>query len=207
MNVIDGFTTIAENEVGYEETGVNITKYNEWADNHSIWFTQVQGLAWCASFVAWCIHELMPDFLWQPDTFCLDDRCCWSDHWMANFKEAGRFYNMPNAGDLAFKKNHVAIVVEVHPTTESVIVVEGNKSDCVELSSYSWRYWLGYGRPKWDNVLLQPIQKPETTSAKEFVINQGIYIGRKDGEMHWEDNLTREEMALILYRYWKKFNK
>ena len=203
MKVIKDFIAIARNEVGYTETGTNITKYNEWADEHSIWFTKVQGLAWCTTFVAWCLSKL-GDYLWSDETFCLDDKCCWSDHWMDNFKKADRFFPAPQVGDFAFRNGHIAIVEIVNEKARTVTVIEGNSHNSVERNTYNWNYWLGFGWPNWK---LLPRQKTETTSAKEFVINQGIYIGREDGEMHWEDNLTREEMALILYRYWRKFNK
>ena len=206
MSVIDDFIAIAKQEIGYEESGVNITKYNEWADNHSVWFTRVQGLSWCTTFVAWCICELKPDFLWEPSIFCLDDKCCWSDHWMNNFKKAKRFYNLPNVGDFAFRNGHIGIVSSVN-SKGTFCVIEGNIGDLVVERIYSVSQWIGFGRPDWEKMEKLPLKESETTSAKEFVINHGIYIGRDDGEMHWEDNLTREEMALILYRYWKKFNK
>lgn len=206
MTVIDNFIAIAKKEIGYTETGINLTKYNDWADNHSIWFTEVHGLAWCATFVAWCIWKAVPDFLWNPSIFCLDDKCCWSDHWMDNFKKAKRFYNQPNVGDLAFRNGHVGIVSEI-VSSGTFKVIEGNTDNAVKERLYSCTGWLGFGRPDWGDGRILPVQEPEATSAKEFVINQGIYIGKDDGEMHWKDNLTREEMAIILYRYWRKFNK
>ena len=206
MSVINDFISIARAEIGYKESGVNITKYNEWADNHSVWFTRVQGLSWCTTFVAWCICELKPDFLWEPSIFCLDDKCCWSDHWMDNFKQAKRFYNLPNVGDFAFRNGHMGIVSSLS-STGKFYVIEGNTTNSVMERIYYASQWAGFGRPDWEKLKELPFKESEETSAKEFVINQGIYIGRNDGEMHWEDNLTREEMALILYRYWKKFNK
>lgn len=207
MNVIDNFIAIAKKEIGYQESEVNITKYNEWADTVSIWFTKVQGLAWCTSFVAWCIDQLSADYLFTLDDVCVDSKCCWSDHWMANFKQESRWYSVPFIGDLAFRNGHIGIVESVNLKAELVTTIEGNSHNSVERNTYPWKYWLGFGRPNWDDFWEAAYERDETTSAKEFVINQGIYIGREDGEMHWGDNLTREEMALILYRYWRKFNK
>ena len=207
MSVISDFINIASKEIGYKETGINITKYNEWADEKGIWFTKVQGLAWCTSFVAWCIYKLAPKYSWKDNPFCIDFNSCWSDHWMYNFKEGGRLYTTPEVGDLAFKNGHVGIVVAFNPRSDLVQVIEGNVGNSVNREWYPLTHWLGFGRPYWDFFKILPVQESETTSAKEFVSNNGIYIGRGDGEMHWEDNLTREEMALILYRYWRKFNK
>lgn len=204
MKVIDDFIAIARKEVGYTETGINLTKYNDWADAVSIWFTKVQGMAWCATFVAWCINEVSQKYLLTLNDVCCDDKCCWSDHWMDNFKKAKRFYNLPNVGDFAFRNGHIGIVSSVD-SKGAFHAIEGNIGDSVVERIYSVSQWLGFGRPNWGDFYAP--QTTETTSAKEFVINQGIYIGKEDGEMHWEDNLTREEMALILYRYWRKFNK
>lgn len=206
MSVITDFINIARKEIGYKENGVNITKYNEWADERSVWFTRVQGLAWCTSFVAWCIYKLAPKYSWKGNPFCMDSNCCWSDHWMSNFKEDGGFYTTPEVGDLAFKNGHVGIVSEVISST-TFRVIAGNVTNSVAETLYPIIQWLGFGRPNWSDVLILPVQEPETVSAKEFVINHGIYVGKEDGKMHWNDNPTREEMALILYRYWKKFNK
>lgn len=206
MMVIDDFLAIANKEVGYTETGVNLTKYNDWADTELIWFTKVHGLAWCATFVAWCIFQLSK-YLWSEETFCLDDKCCWSDHWMDNFKKAGRLFHAPNIGDFAFRNGHVGIVEIVNSKSMFVTTIEGNSHNSVEKHTYPWNYWLGFGRPNWNDLYISPLRISETTSAKEFVINQGIYIGREDGEMHWEDDLTREEMAIVLYRIWRKFLK
>lgn len=207
MNVIDNFIAIAKKEVGYKETGVNITKYNEWADKESFWFAKVQGLSWCTSFVAWCIIKLSEDYIFTLDDACLDSKCCWSDHWMNNFKKKSRWYSKPLMGDLAFKIGHVGIVIGYSYLTDSVVTIEGNYNDGVSTVTRTAAEWRGFGRPDWDSFWEAAYERSETTSAKEFVINQGIYIGRDDGEMHWEDNLTREEMALILYRYWRKFSK
>ena len=207
MNVIDDFIAIAQKEVGYTETGVNLTKYNDWADAVSIWFTKVQGLAWCATFVAWCINELSMKYLFTLDDVCVDSKCCWSDHWMDNFKKESRWYSKPLKGDLAFKNSHVGIVIGYNYLTDSVFTIEGNYNDGVRTVTRTAAEWLGFGRPNWDDFCGVDYEKNEITTAKEFVINQGIYIGREDGEMHWEDNLTREEMAIVLYRIWRKFLK
>ena len=206
MGVEQVLINFARKEVGYKETPTNITKYNQWADDNDYWFTSVQGCAWCTTFVAYCIEKSLNKYDWDLEDFCLDDNCCWSDKWMENFKIAGRFYNSPQIGDFAFRKGHIGIVsaIESHGI---ITTIEGNCNDGVEEIKHTKDYWLGYGRPMWEKLAPPPILFPEDAQAKQFVINQGIYIGKTDGKMHWEDALTREEMALILYRYWKKFNK
>lgn len=198
--------SFAQNEIGYTETPVNITKYNQWADDNEYWFTNVQGCSWCTTFVAYCIEKSLNRYDWELEDFCLDDKCCWSDQWMNNFKVAGRFHDNPRIGDFAFKKGHIGIVSGIR-SDGFIHTVEGNYNDCVCERTTKITDWIGFGRPLWEKILRRPEAEPEDVQAKTFVINQGIYIGKKDGEMHWGDNLTREEMALILYRYWRKFNK
>ena len=207
MGVIDDFIAIARKEVGYKECGNNITKYNEWADNNSVWFVKVQGYAWCATFVAWCINELAANYLLTPTDFYCDNKCCWADRWRALFKDGMSLFTVPQIGDLAFRNGHVGIVANIDIKNNQVDIIEGNVGNSVNIEWYEISYWLAFGRPNWNVIKPRLSYTSEATSAKEFVINQGIYIGKDDGEMHWEDNLTREEMALILYRYWRKFNK
>lgn len=203
QNLID----FAKGEIGYKESPVNITKYNQWADENDYWFTKVQGCAWCTTFVAYCIEQSLKEYEWDLDDFCLDNNCCWSDKWMNNFKIAGKFFNIPRIGDLAFRKGHVGIVSDFSLNKDYIYTIEGNCEDGVLEKTRRIDYWIGFGRPSWDLII--PFKEPnsEIKDAEMFVINQGIYIGKDDGEMHWEDNLTREEMAIILYRYWRKFNR
>ena len=104
------------------------------------------------------------------------------------------------------RKGHIGIVSGV-TSTGPIYTIEGNCADSVRERKNPINWWLGFGRPNWENIVFLPKPDTENTQAKMWCINQGIYIGRDDGEMHWEDNLTREEMALILHRYWMKFNK
>lgn len=197
----------AKGELGYSETPVNITKYNQWADDNDYWFAKVQGCSWCTTFVAYCIEKSLKGASWELEDFCLDDKCCWSDQWMNNFKLAGRFWVInPRIGDFAFRKGHIGIVSGV-TSDGTIYTIEGNYADSVMERKNPIKWWLGFGRPKWENVIMPPKVDPEDVQAKMWAINQGIYIGREDGEMHWKDSLTREEMAIILYRYWMKFNK
>lgn len=208
MKPIDKVIQFALGEVGYKESPINITKYNDWADSEGIWFTKVQGCSWCTTFIWYCIEKALSwkEYEFDLEDFCVDSNCCWSDSWMNNFKYAGRFYTVdPQVGDLAFMKGHVGLVVA---TKQGYIeTVEGNVADSVQLKKRPYDTWLGFGRPAWERVMEETIIDSETQDALMWCINQGVYIGREDGEMHWKDNLTREEMAIILYRYWRKFNR
>lgn len=36
--------------------------------------------------------------------------------------------------------------------------------------------------------------------AKAWSVKKGLFVGYPDGSLHWDDNLTREQAAIILYR-------
>lgn len=206
---IERFLETARKEIGYKETGVNITKYNAWADENDIWFTKVQGLAWCTTFVMWCIEKAFNvdyDFDYK-DVFCVDDTCCWSDAWMNNFKSKGRFHEVPTIGDFAFKNGHIAVVEWADLIKGTVTVIEGNVDDSVKRSTYPISHFLGYGYPKWEDIYYSLEDDTEEAKAKMWTINNSIFIGKSDGDYHWKDNLTREEAAIILYRMWIKWFK
>ena len=88
-----------------------------------------------------------------------------------------------------------------------MFTIEGNYFDAVKEVRSPTSSWIGFGRPRWDNITIPINPDPEDVQAKMWAINQGIMIGREDGDMHWEDDLKRDELAIVLYRYWNKFNK
>lgn len=48
-----------QSQVGYKESGTNLTKYARWFDNEAWqWFnTKKQGAEWCSIFVCWCLCQ------------------------------------------------------------------------------------------------------------------------------------------------------
>ncbi|MGN0181555.1 MAG: leucine-rich repeat protein [Candidatus Ornithomonoglobus sp.] len=156
----DDIVNIAKGEVGYCETGTNITKY--WADLDS----SMQGQSWCAAFIVWCARKagIGSDII--PTSYSAYD----ADNSMKNwFSARGRYYlrgtTTPQKGDLIIFKysdgsKHIGLVSNSDNT--NVYTIEGNKSDKVCTQTYTLTNSTidGYCRPAYaasqapDNVSL-----------------------------------------------------
>ena len=138
---VKGFLEAAKSQLGYRESGVNITKYGSWYG--------VQD-EWCAIFVSWCanqvgiLNKLVPKYAW----------CESGASWYKNIGRYGwRGKYTPKPGDVIFFYNskkkapyyHTGIVEYVE--NDRVHTIEGNADDAVRRRSYSLSYSdiQGYG--------------------------------------------------------------
>ncbi len=138
-------TVIAQEEVGYTESGTNVTKYGSW-----------YGLQdeWCAMFVAWCANQanistsIIPKY-----AYCLDMRDFFEDRgkFLASSAYGGSV--QPQVGDIYFQgtsassATHVGIIYKVSGNT--IYTIEGNVSNKVLTKSHSLTSssFVGFGRP------------------------------------------------------------
>ena len=129
---------IASKEIGYRESGNNMTKYGA--------YTGSNGMAWCHSFVSWCAKQAGIGTGIVPKTASTSTGMKW-------FKDKKRFgYKgkyTPKRNDLIYFKtgaSHVGIVEKVSGNT--VYTIEGNSSNMVKRRSYSLNYKTitGYGK-------------------------------------------------------------
>jgi hypothetical protein len=138
---------IAKAEIGYVETPDNITKYGE--------AMKANGLPWCGSFCNWVLKEAGVKVHSVVGTAVGAHK----------FKETGRWYETPVAGDLAFmdfphdgvdRISHVGIVVSVNG--DKVITIEGNTSGNGDQRNGGMvmvkqrtigKEVVGFGRPKY----------------------------------------------------------
>ena len=145
---------VARGELGYQETGDNITKYGAWYG--------LQGQPWCAMFVSWCANQAgVPTSAIVKYAGCTTG-CKW-------FKEQGVFKlrtsgYRPQAGDLIFfSKNdgdkcyHTGIV---EYTDDSVHTIEGNSSDMVTRRTYEFNKEkiYGYAVPAYPKCAVEEIE-------------------------------------------------
>ena len=157
-------------EIGYKESGVNITKYAAWIDKNypDFYNTQKQGAEWCDLFVDYCVLANSDDekeaeyVLCQPKKSC-GAGCSFSYDY---YKQNGRVGNEPKYGAQIFfgtgkKPKHTGIVVDIQG--DSVITVEGNSDNMVKRHTYkqtSSRIF-GYGYPRYtEEVEEKPIEEP-----------------------------------------------
>lgn len=124
---VEKFVSIAEEQVGYTEEGVdNNTKYG-------IWY-EMNYEPWCAMFVSWCASQASILYSVVP-------RYCYCPYGVNDYEAVGRFRErwsgyIPKRGDVIFfQKNglscHTGIVTGVNGNT--VYTVEGNTGDPTDL--------------------------------------------------------------------------
>lgn len=190
---------IALNEVGYLEKASNSqldnktanAGYNNWTkyarDLHSAGYYNgnKNGYAWCDVWVDYC-HWIAAnkDAKEAQRVICqtgdLGAGCTYS---MKYYKNAGRFYSSPMAGDQIFfgsgsESSHTGIVYKVD--SSNVYTVEGNTSSTsgvvangggVFKKSYPLNYSkiLGYGRPRYDGAKQNVVSSASVSKCNEII--------------------------------------
>ena len=143
----------------------NITKYN--VEMHKLYPEVMDISYWCDSFIDWCFMQaygvanakklLAGDF----DDYTVNS---------ANlYKKVGAWYSKPEIGDQIFFTNgsricHTGIVIDVVPSSNSVVTIEGNTSSSSgqeiiangggvyqKIYTMSNSRIAGYGRPAYGN--------------------------------------------------------
>ena len=171
-NEADDIIGIALTQVGYKESGTNITKYGQWFGGMG-W-----NYEWCGVFVAWCaekagIHKsIVHSSSWVPDVMsAFQDR---------GLYESARSYT-PKRGDLVFfdwnandVPNHIGMVVEALPNGD-VRVCDGNFENKVNNRvltanakeiSYNRKSIMGYATPLYKTA-------PPMLSITNVVLREG----------------------------------
>ncbi len=132
---------IASGEVGYRETGNNMTKYGAWYG--------MNGAAWCHMFASWCACQAGVSTSIFPRTASTSVGMKWfQDHGL--FKYKGSY--TPKRGDVVYFKtgrSHVGLVEYVSCGT--LHTIEGNSSSKVARRTYSLseQTITGYGTPEY----------------------------------------------------------
>lgn len=206
----------------------NYTKYARDLDALGAYAGKKQGLAWCDMFCDWCFVQAYGfDTAMRMTCQPVGKYGAGCDQSAGYYRAQGRFFAQnPQVGDQIFFANgndmyHTGLVVGV--TDDRVLTIEGNTSSkagvvenggAVAEKSYSLRYSkiAGYGRP--DYTLAPPTTPPapvQTASAwsleaRTWAVEQGLMQGDANGDMRWQDTLTREEFVTVLHRKWKMEN-
>lgn len=152
---------VAESQVGYKETGTNITKYAKDFDTKwpNFYNTKKQGSEWCDIFVDWCFvtafgESAAKKLLCQPSKSCGAGVTFSYDYYKSK-KQTG---STPKVGaQIFFQKSksakkpcHTGLVYKVD--SKKVYTIEGNKDNQVKKCSYTIGSdkIFGYGYPKFD---------------------------------------------------------
>ena len=188
----------AVGEIGYKETGNNITKYSEFFDkNHPDFYnTKKQGAEYCDIFVDYCVmvnsdSEQEAEYvLCQPAKSC-GAGCSFSYEY---YRKAGRTGNEPKLGAQIFlntnKKScaHTGLVVGIDG--DSVITVEGNSDNMVKRHTYkkTSSKIFGYGYPRYTEAVEEkPVEEPTTTLKSVSEVADEVIAGK------WGNNPERKQ--------------
>lgn len=157
-------------EIGYKETGKNITKYASYFDKNypDFYNTKKQGAEWCDIFVDYCILVNSADMNEALYVTCQPSKSCGAGCSFSYdyYKKQGRVGNDPQIGAQIFfgtgkKPTHTGIVVDVYG--DSVVTVEGNSDNMVKRHTYkkSSSRIFGYGYPRYSEDASQPAPAPD----------------------------------------------
>ena len=161
MSAVDRVIARFKSQLGYHETGKNITKYAQDFDTKypNFYNTKKQGAEWCDISYDWCfVTEFGEDtgrqMLYQPWKSA-GAGCKFSAGY---YKNANAFYKTnPQRGDQIFfyvggEINHTGMVIEVNGDT--ITTIEGNCGNAVRQNTYKTNNSkiAGYGRPNWSLV-------------------------------------------------------
>ena len=139
----------AENQLGYQESGDNITTFGDWSG--------CNGQPWCAAFSAWSIAQAFDGQNSSARKALYDcSNVNYCPTLVSTFKANNAWYDEPEVGDeVLYSKNgddayHVGLVTSVDKNAKTFVSVEGNTNDAVtkkEHSSYKDGNVYGFGRP------------------------------------------------------------
>lgn len=123
------------------------------------------------------------------------------------------FYSWSDSGkgDCTDRANHVGIVTACDGKT--ITVIEGNTSNAVGYRTIGVgaRYIRGFGVPKYASKATYDGGSDWSAEARAWCVENGIIRGRgtADGgvDFAWKENVTREEMAVMLYRHYELVSK
>lgn len=160
---------IAQEEIGYTEGYNNKTKYAADLDAIGYFNGPKQHVAWCGTFDYWCIWKASdPDpkgtalaATYQP---WRDNCACACRYGAEYFRTAGKFYNSPEEGDIAFygkrgSETHQGFVEQLLGGGY-FYAIEGNHGDRVARVKRHISECSGFGRPWYTAEDSTPDPKP-----------------------------------------------
>lgn len=191
MKAVENFIALAQSQVGYTESGENITKYaSDFDSTYWQWYnTKKQGAQWCQIFIAWLTVNIIGkkealSFFGIPS---VKDNCSAGVPYFWNYLTAKGYKvdkSKGQAGDIIFlnSNKHVGLIEYVDGDTYHTI--EGNKNNKVARGTYKKSDSYIYGIchlpwEKYDTPDPEPTPKPKTVSIELPVLD----IGSEGGEV------------------------
>lgn len=198
--------SIAKAEIGTKESPANSNKqkYGEYYG----W----NGVAWCAIFVWYCFSKAGMTLPYKTAS------CSNLLNWYKKNRPQSVF-NTPQTGDIViYNFGHTGIVESVG--NGSITVIEGNTSPstsgsqsnggmvCRKIRKTS--LVTAYIRPDYDKEVSKKMDNTPSPAHKEGVDwckSKGVLTGDATGDLKLSENLTRQQMCSMLYRFAKLIEK
>ena len=186
------------------------------ARNYKVTYTD----PWCATFVSAMSIKLGLTDIIPTECSCtrMIELLKAKDAWVENDE------HIPSPGDIILydwqddgkgdnksTPDHIGIVEQV--SDGIITIIEGNINNAVgrRQLEVNGRYIRGYGVPKYASKATQDGGSDWSAEARAWAVEHGIIRGRgnADGSVDfaWKENITREEMAVMLYRLYELVNK
>ena len=192
---------IAENEIGITENPANSNKQKYGAEYG--W----NGQPWCMQFVWWCFKHAGCS-----DLFYSGNKTAYCPYYVDWAKAQGQWVTDDyRPGDIAFYDfdgdgvaDHTGIIEAVSPG--GITAIEGNTSMSGSQSNGGAvlrRYRpltsvLGAARPTYQ---IEDEKASEwSQEAREWAVSEGLIKGDGQGYFGWQEPVTLERMAVVLYR-------
>lgn len=105
------------------------------------------------------------------------------------------------AGDNVTGHDHVGIVAQVQGRT--LTIIEGNMSGGTvgtRSMTVNGRYIRGYICPDYRAIAAALSASPWAAEAAYWAVHNGIFLGDENGDMMWQQPMTREQATVLLMR-------
>lgn len=203
----------AQSQLGYEAQDGKKNKFAEYLDSINFYNNKKNGYDWCAVFVDYCFVKqfgvgMIEKLKFQPvGAENLGASCTAMENY---FRAAKACNNVPKVGAQMFRHKrgertarHTGIVTLVNG--DSFNTIEGNvgsgngfvRPKTYDVDDIRYEFYFGY--PDYSQL----VTVDESAIAKQWVESNGIFIGGLDGNMHYDEPMTREQFAIALHRFFK----
>lgn len=204
-NMINKVINLALSEVGYKETGTNITKYAKDFDTKypDFYNTRKNGASWCDIFFDWLIVSIFGfdnalKVLNQPKKSC-GAGCSFSYSYYKNHSKTPDIGYQIFFKDSSNKPVHTGIVYKVDD--KKVYTIEGNKSNQVKKCSYNLNSSkiYGYGIPDYSvGYTEDPIKEDPAKEDIKPITNKTYVVTAPSGlRIRKEPNTTSKIIKVL----------
>lgn len=185
-------------QIGIKSKPYNDNKFNTWYYGGPV---NNKELAWCVVFLRWVFAECG-----KLKNFCGGEKtasCTYVMHWAqlhGCWHKTG--YKVGDMAIFTWSGNgpeHIGVITEVVGNGVYKTIEGNTKNSEVAEMVRSQRDIIGVYRPDYEEEVLD-MPAVWSASAREWAVDMGLFIGDERGSMHWTDSVTREELALILFR-------